>query len=188
MEEKGGQANGDRRSHKTRRWNVSNECLILTTLLRRIIRFRWVYCQLVYLYGCHPGRIRHALAELPATLDETYERTLGEINQANSELAHRLFQCVAVASRPLRVEELAEFLAFDFSAGPTPKFREDWRLEDPVEAVLSTCTTLLSLVDVYGIPVIQFSHFSVKEFLTSSRIAGKRDAISDRYHVSMTRA
>ena len=154
----------------------------------RIIRFRWVYCQLVYLCGCHPGRIRHALAELPVTLDETYERALGEINQANSEIAHRLFQCVAVASRPLRIEELAEFLAFDFSAGPSPKFREDWRLEDPVEAVLSTCTTLLSLVDVYGIPVIQFSHFSVKEFLTSSRIAGKRDAISDRYHVSMTRA
>src|SRR5579863_8426271 len=111
-------------------------------------RFRWVYCQLVYLRGCHPGRIRHALSELPETLDETYERTLREINKADWELAHRLFQCVAVASRPLSVEELAEFLAFDFETGQIPQFREDWRLEDPAEAVLSTCSTLLSLVHV----------------------------------------
>jgi len=76
----------------------------------------------VYLRGCHPGRIRHALSELPETLDETYERTLREINKAEWELAHRLFQCVAVASRPLQVEELAEFLAFDFTAGPVAKF------------------------------------------------------------------
>jgi hypothetical protein len=123
---------------------------------------------------------------LPETLDETYERTLREINKADSELAHRLFQCVAVASRPLRVEELAEFLAFDFSARPIPQFREDWHPEDPVEAVLSTCSTLLSLVDVYDSQVIQFSHFSVKEFLMSSRFAEKRDTISCHYHISMT--
>jgi ankyrin repeat protein len=125
---------------------------------------------------------------LPETLDETYERTLREINKADSELAHRLFQCVAVASRPLRVQELAEFLAFDFSARPIPQFREDWHPEDPVEAVLSTCSTLLSLVDVYDSQVIQFSHFSVKEFLMSSRFAEKRDPSSCRYHISMTPA
>ena len=147
-----------------------------------------MYCQVVYLRGCHPGRIRHALAELPDTLDETYERTLREINKADSELAHRLFQCVAVASRPLRAEELAEFLALDFSSGPIPKFQERWRLEDPLDSVLSTCSTLLSLVDVNNSPIIQFSHFSVKEFLMSSRFAEKCDIISRRYHISMTPA
>src|SRR6266851_1748263 len=151
-------------------------------------RFQWVYCQLSYLENCLPGRIRHALDELPATLDATYERTLREINDLNWEFARRLLQCVAVVSRPLRVEELAEFLAFDFSAGPIPKFREDWRLEDPLEAVLSTCSTLLSLVDFNNTQVIQFSHFSVKEFLTSARFAEKRNTISHRYHVSLTPA
>src|SRR5487761_1339117 len=136
-------------------------------------RFRWAYCQVVYLRGCHPGRIRHALAELPDTLDETYERTLREISRVHWEHAHRLFQCVAVASRPLRVEELAEFLAFDFNVGPILKFREDWRLEDPVDAVLSTCSTLLSIVNVEEIRVVQFSHYSVKEFLISTRFAEK---------------
>jgi ankyrin repeat protein len=147
-----------------------------------------VYCQLVYLRGCQPGSIRHALSELPETLDETYECTLREINKADSELAHRLFQCVAVSSRPLRVKELAEFLAFDFNAGRIPMFHEDWRPEDPLEAVLSTCSTLLSLVKVNDSAVIQFSHFSVKEFLMSTRFAEKRDAISCRYHISMISA
>src|SRR6266852_5059875 len=135
-----------------------------------------------------PARIQHALAELPGTLDETYQRTLGEINEVDWEFAHRLFQFVAVASRPLRVEELAELLAFDFEAGPIPKFYEDWRLEDPVDVVLSACSSLLAVVDVEGPPVIQFSHFSVKEFLTSTRLAGACDNIHRRYHVSMTPA
>ena len=154
-----------------------------------------MYCQVVYICGCIPARIQHALADLPNTLDETYERTLREINKADWEFANRLFQFVSVASRPLRVGELAEILAFDFKAGPIPEFREDWRLEDPVDAVLSTCSTLLATVDggesIVGEPignVIQFSHFSVKEFLTSPRLAESSDIITRRYHISMTPA
>ena len=130
----------------------------------------------------------HALEDLPGTLDETYQRTLGEINEANWEFAHRLFQFVAVASRPLRVKELAELLAFDFTAEPIPEFYEDWRLEDPVDGVLSSCSSLLAVVDVTGFPVIQFSHFSVKEFLTSTRLAEASEIIHRRYHVSMSPA
>jgi ankyrin repeat protein len=146
----------------------------------------------VYICGCIPARIQHALAELPETLDETYQRTLQEINKADWEFAYRLFQFVAVASRPLRVEELAELLAFDFKAGPIPRFYEDWRLEDPVDAVLSTCSSLLAIVDggyqdLFG-KVIQFSHFSVKEYLTSTRISKASDIILRRYYVPMTPA
>jgi ankyrin repeat protein len=108
--------------------------------------------------------------------------------KSNWEYAHRLFQCVAVASRPLHVEELAEILAFDFAAGPIPKFYEHLRLEDPVYAVMSTCSSLLSIVNVEGSPVIQFSHSSVKEFLTSTRLAKTSDIITSRYHISMTSA
>ena len=113
---------------------------------------------------------------------------MGEINKADWEFAHRLFQFVAVASRPLRAEELAELLAFDFNAGPIPKFYEGWRLEDPVHAVLSACSSLLAVVDVEFPPVVQFSHFSVKEFLTSARLAEASNIIHRRYLVSMTPA
>jgi ankyrin repeat protein len=147
-----------------------------------------VYCQVVSLRGCHPGRIRHALSESPEILDEMYKRTLREINLADWELAHRLLQCVAVASRPLRVDELAEFLSFEFKAGSIAKFHEGRRPEYPVDLVLSTCSTLLTPVNINGSVVIQFSHFSVKEFLTSTRLAEANDEILCRYHISMTPA
>ena len=144
-------------------------------------------CQLQYLRGCLRQRIRWALDELPETLDETYDRTLEEIGKQNWQYAHRLFQCVAAAYRPLRVEELAEFLAFDFDTDSTPTLREDWREEDPAHAVRSTCSSLLAIIDVDGSSVIQFSHFSVKEYLTSKRLSESKDDIS-RFHVSMTLA
>jgi hypothetical protein len=127
------------------------------------------------------------LAEVPKTLDETYARVLREIQESHQEFAQRLFQCVAVASRPLRVKELAEVFAFDFEAGTIPEFREDWREDDPMDAVLSACSSLLAVVNVEDTQVIQFSHFSVKEFLTSDRFPQGNDTISD-YHISMTLA
>jgi len=146
-----------------------------------------VFCQLVYLRHCLPQRIRRALNELPPTLDATYERTLQDISEQNWEFARRLFHCVAAASRPLRIEELAEFLAFEFDEGDFPTYLPDWRPEDPINAVLSTCPSFLTVVDVRGSSVIQFAHFSVKEYLTSKRLAEAKDTIS-RFHVSMTPA
>ena len=110
-----------------------------------------------------------------------------DIGDQNGEYAHRLFQCVAAASRPLRVDELAEFLAFDFGDGSTATFLADWRSEDPENAILSICSSLLAVVNVDGSPVIQFAHFSVKEYLTSTRLANTKSTIS-RFHTSMTAA
>jgi hypothetical protein len=113
---------------------------------------------------------------------------LEEIDEQNWEHAHRLLQCVAAASRPLHVNELAEFLAFDFGAESTPTFLADWRPEDPAHTVLSMCSSLLAVVKVHeGSTVVQFAHFSVKEYLTSARLAKAKHSIS-RFHVSMTPA
>jgi len=134
-----------------------------------------------------PGRIQRALHELPSTLDATYARSLEEIDEQNWEYAHRLFQCVAAASRPLYAAELAAFLAFDFKVGSTPTFLADWFPEDPAHTVLSTCSSLLAVIGVDGCQVIQFAHFSVKEYLISKRLVEAEDVIS-RFHVSMTSA
>jgi ankyrin repeat protein len=106
-------------------------------------------------------------------LDETYERVLNEIVTANRYQAYYLLQCLTVASRPLRVEELAEILALDFdgSKAEIPKLRKDRRWNDQEEALLSMCSSLVTVVDDNGDRVVQFSHFSVKEFLTSDRLA-----------------
>jgi hypothetical protein len=146
-----------------------------------------VFCQLEYLRHSLRQRVRRALDELPETLDETYDRTLEEIGNQNWEYAHRLFQCVAVASRPLNVKELAEFLALDFDSGPTPTLRDDWREENPERAVRSICSSLVSIVEVDGSAVIQFAHFSVKEYLISRRLSEAKETLS-RFHVSMTLA
>ena len=145
-------------------------------------------CQVGHICDCVPGRLPHALAELPESLDETYERTLRGINEAKWKIAHRMFQLVSVASHPLHVNELAGLLALDFKAGSIPEFYEDWQLKKPADAVLSTCSTLVAIVNYRGSPIIQFSHFSVKEFLMSTRLAEATDIIPHQYHVSMTHA
>ncbi len=140
-----------------------------------------MYCQLVYLRHCLPPTIRCALNELPETLDETYERTLLGINEEIRKYAHRLFQCLVVAVRPLRVDELAEVLAIRFDTGQLPQYRPEWRPKDTQDTVLSACHSLIDVVDLDGSPVVQFSHFSVKEFLTSTRLADLREGLSRFY-------
>ena len=144
-------------------------------------RFRWVFCQLEVLRCCFPTNLRRTLKELPKSLDETYMRVLKDINNANWEHARRLLQCLTVAHRPLLVEELAEVLAFDFTAGGTPKSISNWRLEDREEAVLSACSSLVSVISDEDSRVVQFSHFSVKEFLTSERLTSRIEEESRFY-------
>src|SRR6266404_1981799 len=150
-----------------------------------VIRFRWVYCQLETLRQCLPQSVRRTLNELPESLDDTYERILMEIKRANQAHAYRMLQCLAVAIRPLSVAELAELLAFDFdvATGGIPKLNADWRWEDHEQAVLSMCSSLITVIPGDSSMVVQFSHFSVKEFLMSDRLARSMEEIS-RYHIS----
>ena len=134
-------------------------------------RFRWVFCQLDTLRHCYPASLRDALLELPESLDETYKRTLLRIEKARREYAVRLFQCLTVSSRPLLVEEVADLLAIRFDSQSRAIYHADRRLVDAHEAVLSTSSSPISIVNVDGSPVVQFAHFSVKEYLTSDRLA-----------------
>jgi ankyrin repeat protein len=148
-----------------------------------------VSCQLEVLRHCFPPSVRYVLEELPDNLDETYERILREIRKPNQRHAHRLLQCLVVAARPLQVEELAEVLAFDFSAEGMPKLIPSWRWEDEEEAVMSACSSLVTIVEDNDSHsrVVQFSHFSVKEFLTADRLAEPMRDVS-RYHIRLEAA
>src|SRR6266702_1432854 len=99
-----------------------------------------------------------------------YEQILRGINKAKGEHAYCLLQCLAVTVRPLCITELAEVLALDFRAltwGEIPKLKVDWWWEDQEEAILLTCSSLMTVVHDGDSEVVQFSHFSVKEYLTS---------------------
>jgi ankyrin repeat protein len=146
-----------------------------------------VYCQLEVLRYCFPSSVRHILEELPESLDETYERILREIRKPNQGHAHRLLQCLVAAVRPLQVKELAEVLTFDFNTRGIPKLNLGWRWEDQEEAVMSACSSLVMIVKDGDSHVVQFSHFSVKEFLTADRLAEPMRDIS-RHHIRLEAA
>ena len=147
-----------------------------------------MFCQLDALQHCFPPNLRHYIDELPETLDETYDRILKGISKAQKNNAHRLLQCLTVAVRPLLVEELAELLAFDFqasTAGGIPTLKEDWRWDDQEEAILSTCSSLIVIIPRENFRVVQFSHFSVKEYLTSSRLAHSTHGEVSRFRIDL---
>jgi ankyrin repeat protein len=146
-----------------------------------------VFCQLEVLRHCFPPSVRHILEELPESLDETYERILRRIRKPNQGLAHRLMQCLVAAIRPLRVEELAEVLAVDFHADEIPMLNPGWRWEYQEEAVMSACSSLVAIVKDGDSRIVQFSHFSVKEFLTADRLAEPIRDVS-RYHIELEAA
>ena len=85
------------------------------------------------------------------------------------------------------MEELAEVLAFDFYAEGVPKLNPGWRWEDQEEAVMSACLSLVIIVQGRGSRIVQFSHFSVKEFLTANRLAEPIRDVS-RYHIRLEAA
>ena len=140
--------------------------------------------------------MRRTLDTLPESLDETYERVLREIKKPNKDHALRLLQCLVVATRPLRVEELAEVLAVDFDVEDgIPTLNTSWRWEDQEQALLLSCSSLISIVDDgddgghrdYHSRAVQFSHFSVKEFLTSPRLVTPNRDVS-YYYIDPERA
>ncbi len=106
-----------------------------------------------------------------------------EIPEEKWEHAHRLFRWLVVSFRPLRIDELAEVLAIRFESETTPDLIKGWRPENTEDAVLSACSSLIAVVEVDGSPVVQFSHFSVKEFLTSNRLAIALSRSVSRYHI-----
>ena len=88
-----------------------------------------------------------------------------------------------MAIRPLRVEELAEVVAVDFDdAEGIPKLKPGWQWEDQEQALLASCSSLIAIVDTGDSRVVQFSHFSVKEFLISPRLSTSSQDIL-HYHI-----
>jgi len=145
-------------------------------------RFRWAFCQLETLRRCPLQKIPTALRQLPKTLDETYERTLQDIAEEKWGYAHRIFQLLAVSARPLHVQELAEVFAISVDE-ETTEFNPRWRPKNAESAVLSACSSLIAVVRAHGEKQVQFSHFSVQEFLTSNRLRDQRCTRLSQYYI-----
>ncbi len=150
------------------------------TGLTHPFRFRWTACQLEVLRNHSSSTIRDALDHLPKGLGETYERILQGIDQAREKDARHLLYCLAVAIRPLCVEELSDILAMKFNAGQPPKYSANRREENSEEEILLACSSLITVINADESRVVQFAHFSVKEYLISERLA---NAPLSQYHI-----
>lgn len=118
--------------------------------------------------------LRKALATLPQTLDQTYDRILSAICEEDREYAMRILQWLTFSAQPLSVEEVAEVVAIDVARNPA--FDREEVLEDPLEA-LNICSSLVVIttnkLEGRSTPAqrtIALAHFSVQEYLVSDRI------------------
>ncbi|MCJ1345587.1 hypothetical protein MMC31_003794, partial [Peltigera leucophlebia] len=107
--------------------------------------------------------IRETLWKLPKNLPETYNRILSRIDQiGNAKLAKKIFPWVAIAKRPLLLEELREALGVE----PLQPYSDPGRLINDMSQILSWCGNLIVLDEQDG--TVQFTHQTVKMFLLDS--------------------
>ncbi|KAL8855435.1 MAG: hypothetical protein Q9178_007924 [Gyalolechia marmorata] len=158
---------------------------ICTNMLLIGHRFRWVVCQLDTLRACNKvSAIKRALEQLPPTLDETYQRILTAIEPNDIAEAYHILRWLSFAERPLLLEEVAEAAVTKADGGPIDP--ED-RLFDPFD-VMRICKSLVSLSDdtlticgkLTSGRFVRFAHFSVKEYLLSSRVL---DGNAQMFHI-----
>jgi ankyrin repeat protein len=143
-----------------------------------VFRFLWVAFQVEDL--CRQksdAEIRQALKSLPKDLPETYQRALSRIvKDGNQKLASRIFRWIAVAKRPLRLEELREAIA----VLPGDEFLDRERLVNNADIIVPSCGSLL-VSDDEDI-VVQFAHHTVQDFLLSEEY----QTMADPFHFSLS--
>ncbi|KAI0265231.1 hypothetical protein BGY98DRAFT_1103165 [Russula aff. rugulosa BPL654] len=151
-----------------RRWKKDDKEIVVKTLLNELTDVPWTFCQLVVLRDCLPSSVRHFL--------ENYQNHWTRQAESRSRPTSIAMPCCG--DPPLRVEELAEVLAIDFNdAEGVPKLNPSWRWEDQERALLTSCSSLIAIVDTVF----------PSEYLTSERLATSSQDVS-RYHITFETA
>ena len=142
--------------------------------------FRWVECQFQALGTCVPTEelLDDVLGSLPRGLDETYRRVLANIPHHIRDYARRTLMFLCYAIRPLKLAELTDAVAVDPGSGLHLYSKR--KLPD-VESILALCPGFIELkippkgylfrqFRIDDEPTIHIAHFSVQEYLESTRI------------------
>jgi ankyrin repeat protein len=137
------------------------------------------------------GAVRKTLKNLPKTLADTYDRILAAIPDETWQIARTALMLLTHSLRPLTLKELAEAMVIDVEG---QCFDPDEHRLTNYRHVLDICSSLVSvsntstnsnetpwLKEKYDIErrynyhtnqpleVVQFAHFSVKEYMTLER-------------------
>jgi ankyrin repeat protein len=141
-------------------------------------RFGWIsdrFDALAALGENIPSKTSDILEEVGSPRDEEFVQALQGIPEEKYGYAIRLFQCLVAAIPPLSLKEFE-----DISAELDPN-------ADPVHSAYPALIALQA-ADKDGLTTVQFSHESVKEFLTSNRLRNSSIEDISRYHFSLKAA
>ena len=147
--------------------HANEVCLDLLTTRER---FQWVVCQLNALGNCFKiAQINRTLQTLPRTLDDTYARILSDIEEEPSRDATTILEHLTHAEKPLHLAEVAEIVGVDLD---TLEYSSDNLLRDPRDDILTICKSLVTIevIEDGMDAVVKFTHFLIKEYLTSEAI------------------
>jgi ankyrin repeat protein len=100
-------------------------------------------------------------------------RILLEIDEEYQQDAIKILQWIAFCARPLQLREVAEVIAIDSNF----YFSHDRRLPEPLDLqIICSCLVIVTQAEVESLGVVErvdelrLAHFSVKEYLVSSRL------------------
>ncbi len=118
------------------------------------------------------SELREALRSLPKDLDDTYARVLKAIDDdGNYAQVFKILRLLVGSNEPITIAEAAETIPIELDM--TPQVDLERRLVDS-DDVLSMCSALVVLetqrVDTDGKRVLRLAHFSIREYLLSTRI------------------
>ncbi|WQF85414.1 Putative fungal domain of STAND protein [Colletotrichum destructivum] len=126
--------------------------------------FRWVACQLDHLGECDSDQdCRDALKSLPPTLNDSYVRILERIPRTKTKTIQLALNSIAYASPKLTIHQLRQILSVPEKGGPLNQ-----RAVIREEAITRYCSSFVrkSNDGLY----LEFSHFSVQEFLETASL------------------
>jgi ankyrin repeat protein len=175
-------------------------CLRLCRVSDPFARFRWVALQLLAVSKCRStGALHKTLSSLPSTLDETYARILDRIEEEYRQRIFHILQLICFSKRPIRKEEaLMLWLVGNNTGGPVCADDILFDSEDIVDFFggillitrkngcrpINLTWTFLSRKSSEELSIFQLAHFSVKEYLISSR-AGYWTLAAEASHLSI---
>ncbi|RSL89352.1 hypothetical protein BHE90_001645 [Fusarium euwallaceae] len=158
-------------------WDLDKRDMIAKSLIENSRgNFRWVACQLQALEECHTAQeLDEALDSLPATLEETYARSLLAIEEKRREGFRHILRWLSFSARPMHLDEITEVLAIDFSAKPRPHYDPRKRLVNPAKFFHkhSNLVSVSTVKDSAGKhQELRLAHLSVRDYLLSNKIVG----------------
>jgi ankyrin repeat protein len=104
--------------------------------------------------------IRNAIGCLPKTLTETFSRALLRIvSRRNTSVAAKTFSWVAIAKRPLTLDELCEAISIEIGQ----QYSIPERLVNNIDQLASWCENLVHVDE--ELKTVQFAHQAIHKFI-----------------------